>query len=226
MTRWALLLAGAAVVVPPAAAQQGNPGSLRLLAEQARARGVRQVDLGTILGCPPDVSSLTDAVRHYDLFVLQPIAAETVLENDRNLMTWYKARILKKVSNSPSSPLAPILAELPPRVLPHDVPANNQQILVIQNGGTITIDGVVITQRVVDFPALIPGKEYLCVLAISRDARVAIVPLGGQGVFEITGGDSLRAIGSIPHPLTKDVKARYGNSLSRITKLVRVRPVR
>lgn len=76
-----------------------NPDTrnLRIRAEKARAAAQTHVDLGTFEGVPPDVPSLDDALNGYSCFILKPLAAETVIENGRDILTWYKARIVAKL---------------------------------------------------------------------------------------------------------------------------------
>jgi hypothetical protein len=175
-----------------------------------------QVELGPFEGQPSDVASLDEAVKNYSLFVVTPPTAETAIENGRDLLTWHKARVNTKLSTAPSSELAPrSLSSVPVEILPRELPSGPNEILLLHNGGAALVDGVTFTETVLDFPALTVGKDYLCLLLVSADGKVGIMPLGGAGVFEIAAGDTLRPLAARHHPIVEDVQRSFANSLTQ-----------
>jgi hypothetical protein len=194
-----------------------DPRNLRVRAAKARAAGLAQVELGPFEGQPPDVASLDEAVKNHSLFVVTPLTAETRIENGRDLLTWHKARVNTKLSTVPSSELAPLLSSVPVEILPRELPSAPNEIMLLHNGGTALVDGVTFTEKVLDFPALTVGKDYLCLLLVSADGKVGIMPLGGAGVFEIAAGDTLRPLAAHPHPVIEDIQRSFANSLTQLS---------
>jgi hypothetical protein len=203
----------------------GNPRSLKARAANARAAGNDHADLGTFEGVPPDLTSINEALASFDIALVTPLTKETVVENGRNLITWYKVRIDRKLSISPRTgpSLAPSLNEFLSVPLPKDLPSGPDELLLLQHGGTAVVDGVTFTEHAADFPPLLISKQYLCMLSESSDGNVGIIPLGGAGVFKVTAGDSLQALGKRPHPLLDEIKNSYGNSLGQLSRHLRNR---
>jgi hypothetical protein len=200
-----------------------DPRSLHSRATKARAAGQEQVDLGSFEGVPPDISSLDEALKSYSLFVVEPLTSETVVESGRDLITWHKARVIAKLSTAPASELAPSLSSVPVDMLPQDLPNLSNEMLLLYNGGVATVEGIKFTKRITDFPSLVIGKRYLCILSVSGDGKVAIMPLAGAGAFEVSPFDTLRPLGTRPHPILEDMRTSYGNSMSRLSSHVRQR---
>lgn len=194
-----------------------NKADLHVLATAARASHQTAVRLTNHGFSQPVVLSLKEALEDYDLVLLQPVSKESVIENGWNIMTWYKTRILSGLSTAKPSPLVPSLTEVPTDILPHDLPASSQEMLLLYHGGTVTVDGVTFTKEVQNFPPLSLSNKYLCFLAVNKDGSTAIAPLGGSGVFEVSADGALHALGSDPHPLVDDIKHSFGNSLSGVS---------
>jgi hypothetical protein len=195
-----------------------DPRNLRVRAAKARAAGLAQVELGPFEGQPSDVATLDEAVKNYSLFVVTPLTAETAIENGREILTWNKARVSAKLSTAPSSELAPpSLSSVAVEILPRELPSARNEIMLLHNGGTALVDGVTFTEKVLDFPALTVGKDYLCLLLVSADGKVGIMPLGGAGVFEIAAGDTLRPLAAHPHPVIEDILRSFANSLTQLS---------
>lgn len=121
------------------------------------------------------------------------------------------------------SAIAPSLDALPPSAIPRNLSSAPNEILLWHNGGTIAIDGITFTKKVADFPPLSISKQYLCLLAISADGKVAIAPLAGAGVVEITARDALQPLRLRAHPLIEDLSRSYSNSLTQLSFHVRQR---
>jgi hypothetical protein len=97
------------------------------------------------------------------------------------------------------------------------MPSAPNEIMLLHNGGTALVDGVTFTEKVLDFPALTLGKDYLCLLWVSADGKIGIMPLGGAGVFEIAAGDTLRPLAAHSHPVIEDIQQSFANSLTQLS---------
>jgi hypothetical protein len=201
-------------------AQDQDPRSLRSRAAKARAGNARVVDLGLSEGIPPAIVSLKDAASSYSLFVVVPVTTETVVENGRNILTWYKLRILERLSTSPASLIVPALTEFPADIMPSAQPNGPDELMLLQHGGTKIVDGVTFTQSLVNFPQLTTGATYLCVLDISPDGRVALAPLSGMGIYDVTNNELLKPLSRPDHPLSKELGDTYLNSLTRVRRAI------
>ena len=179
---------------PNSREQDQNPRSLRTRVAKARAANTRAVDLGASEGVPPIVMSLKEALHSYSLFVVVPVTEETVVENDRHILTWYKLRIIERLSTAGPSPMAQDLTDFPGDILPKMQPAGTDEVLLLRNAGQVTIDGITFSERLVNFPPLNTGSTYVCVLDVSKDGRVATAPLSGIGIYELTQREMLKPL--------------------------------
>ena len=206
---------------PEAVEQSDNPRSLRSRATKARAERRAILDLGTTEGIPPIVASLEDASRVYSVIIGVPVSQETVIENDRHLPTGHKLHVIERLSRRPASVLVPNLSEFPAGERPESqIPEGSEMIFLIQHGGTLTINGLTITERVAGFPQLIKGKKYLFILDTSADSKISTSPLGGAGVFEISDVDSLIPLAQSEHPLASEIRGKDANSLTGVRRAI------
>lgn len=189
-------------------------GTLGWHLSRAKAEGRTEVDLGTWVGIPPEISSADEALSAYTTVVVQPIAGKTYVEQKARLVTWYKVRILDifgRASFSRQSPAG--LSTLPADIMPTDLlPLAPDELLILQPGGTTAIDGITVSSRVKEFPPFSVLSRYICFLDMDPGGQWATVPMLGAGAFEIVG-ESIRAVGNPDHPVVRELRSRFDNSL-------------
>ena len=160
--------------------------SLQSRAEKAHVAGQTHVDLGTFGGVPPVVQSLDEALKSYSLFLVKLLSTEAVIENGRNVLTWYTLQILERKSSAPPSTLVPSLADISLDCIPHNLPSAANEILLLHNGGTAAVNGVTFTKKIKNFPQLLVSKQYLCVLAVSQDGKIAMLLSEARASLRLT----------------------------------------
>jgi hypothetical protein len=154
-----------------------------------------------------------EALQNYDVLEVRVLGSETVPDPPRNIVTWYKARVLSALSSAQPSSLAPSMSDLPVETIPHSVPADKSELLLLRNGGKAIIDGVEITQESDDFPDLAIGTTYLCVLAKSNDGLTAIFPMGASGVFSVSQDRKLNNLRPKNTDLAHDIERNFQGSM-------------
>jgi hypothetical protein len=189
-------------------------GTLKWHLNRAKAEGRTEVNLGLWIGMPPEISSTDEALSMYSTVIVQPLVSKTYVAQNTTLITWYKVRILDAFGRASFSRRSPTsLYALPADVMPTDLlPLAADELLILQPSGMTVIDGITVSSHIKDFPSLSVFSRYICFLDIDPDGQWATVPLLGVGVFEIVG-DSIRALSTSDHPVAREVKARFDNSL-------------
>ncbi len=193
--------------------------TLKSRAVEAKAQGKREVTLGVPSDIPQIVTSLDHALANFLVVVGTPIATQTVVEHDADIVTWHKFHIDTILSNRPHHQSAVTLDILSDEMKPAPLlPISKDEIAVLRPGGTLVVDGVTITARDPRFPPFVVSKTYLLFLYNSPDG-LAYVGMEAAGAFEIEN-DKLLPLGPDDHPVVRDMKYMYGNSLSRAREAI------
>ena len=196
--------------------------TLKSRAVEAKAQGKRQVIVGVPSDIPQIVPSLDHALANFLVIVGRPIAMQTVVEHDADIVTWYKFHIACTLSNRPHRLSLVTLDVLSDEMKPTELlPIAKDEIVVIRRGGTLIVDGVTITARNPHFPPFDTSKAYLLFLYNSPDG-LAYVGMEAAGTFEIEN-DTLLPFGLDDHPVVQDMKNLYGNSLNRAQQSIQGR---
>lgn len=193
--------------------------SLRGKIRSAQAQNRRVVDLGEGEGVPPIVESLQQAARAYSVVLATPMSKETVIEADRQLRTWYRMRILERISTAPASVLSLSLSDVIKPERPTKQIHSSDEVFLLQHGGTMIVDGVTVIQRMTDFPPLDPGTQYLCFIDIGTDGRIALAHLS---MFQVKGRDELKPLSQAGYPLASEIRAQHHNSLLAVRRAITV----
>jgi hypothetical protein len=172
---------------------------LAALARRAAANGDRHVDLTEPLALRIYVPGIDSALTYYSAVVLEPIAKETVVDEDDQLYTWYKCKLLATVSKieHPLPSMAQALDAVPEGLLPDNLlPLQAGWILIPRRGGTVTVNDIVISSTDRSFPDFVLAQRYLVLLDFSPEEKVAVIPLQEVGVFRIDSDDRLSPLSS------------------------------
>ena len=207
-----------------------DKGSTDWFLRRAKLLGVKEVILPRLQTCGPDVPDLNTALSEYDVIAAESIESY-VQPNQVGLMTWYKFRIVEDLSperRRECSTCGDAVAEqqeIPAQLLP----IAPDEIVVPRVGGQLDIDGVKFIQPhslSVDFstglllvnntPAKSTGllphmrivnrQTFLMLLLISRDSKIAGLPLGDAGIFSCDADGELTSFaeaGSLTLSLAK-----------------------
>jgi hypothetical protein len=93
-------------------------------------------------------------------------------------------------------------------------PLNPNEMYVVEEGGTLEIDGVKVTQKgKYEFSK---SQRYLIFVSQSSVRSVGAINLGEYGVFLVKPDSSIEALSEVNTPLRKDLARLHGNSLIRM----------
>lgn len=188
-----------------------DPTSLRARLKKAKPNANNEVVFGAPEPILADVSSLDEALANYSVIIALPIDAMSIQTDPRNIVTYYKFRVLEKLSQK-HLPLTGVPENLPSE-LP---PLKDNEIYVLEGGGSVVIDGIKVTQKALYEYSL--SEKYLLFISKNSSETVAMVSLGKYGVFRVKANDNdtLEPISPEVTPVARDLKEHHANKISRL----------
>lgn len=167
------------------------------------------------------VSDLDDAALHYASVLVEPVSQKTAILNDSDIVTWHKFKVVEFISYPTKGCLhCPSGLAVPQEMLPLEA----SEILVPTSGGSLTIDGIQLESRKKDFDESFSAtKRYLLFLSFDPTTAVGRIPLGPNGIFEVTEQDQIVPIIQGVSPIRRDLELKFGNSLTRVRDHLRTR---
>jgi hypothetical protein len=203
--------------VSPRSEADSRVRTLALRAAEAKANQMPEVTFVPPEQIPTFSASFLDSASKFSV-IIGHLSATQALVDDRHITTWYALNIDDVLTEHLSSFAAFDLNSIPPSQRPTRLlPIEAKQVLLVQPGGKTTIQGVSIIEREAGDTALHLNRPHLFILEISADHKLARLPFGLAGVFEIqSDGDSLSPTTSASRSISDDVKLTYSCSLSVI----------
>jgi hypothetical protein len=197
--------------------------SIQSRAAAAKAAGKTEVSFPAPGVSYPFVpAGLVHASSEFSVVVGIPVAKQTVVENDTSISTWYSIEIEQTISNRPCKMCSLLTLEgLPKSLQPSSLlPIPAHSMLLIRRGGTITADGVAVTETEGGLSALTTGKKYLFVVDKSPKGMVRLV-LNDAGIFAVgDDGDTLTPITPASHPPVSHPSSTKVTSLKELRQSV------
>jgi hypothetical protein len=158
-----------------------QPGSLRVAAEEARAKGEQSVTVWFSGGIPDDAGGLDDALDHFNVVIASPVSSAVTIEPSF-ILTWYKFRIQEELSVAKKCEPCQELLETPPQLLP----LARNEIAIPVTGGTAEIEGVQVTVKSRRPTNFVVGQRYLLFLRTgTAPSNVAYLGGGPSGAYQI-----------------------------------------
>jgi hypothetical protein len=193
-----------------------QPGTLEWHAQQAKARGRVRVTLPAPIEDYRTVISLDEALsqNQYTVVVAKPIKERSFTRDSRYIETWYKFKIIESLVNSTQSNC--YICTLPVDIPQEFLPLKDDEFLALKHGGTLLVDGIEIHTGEADFPQFSKSEKYLMFLELDPVRKVAAIPMGPFGVFNVQADDTLKHINDRQHPFKRDVENNYHGSLGPI----------
>ncbi len=190
-----------------------NNNRLKWYAEEAKKEGKQKevIPAGTTEYLGSDSPNLERSLSIYSVVVAQPVEKRTFESNDNSLSTWYKFRIVDALTPL-RDPVCFGCVTLSP---PLEMPLDQNEFVILRNGGTLTVDGVEIEQREAGFPQFQEHKKYLLFISLYPN-KVAITAGGPLGVFEIGDKENLTPFSKEPNPIREGVERKFNNSLGSL----------
>ncbi|HVF54869.1 MAG TPA: hypothetical protein VM934_01890 [Pyrinomonadaceae bacterium] len=189
-------------------------GSLEWYADVAKSKGQTRINVPmlTFVDYVTNVKSLNSTLKYYRLVKAVPVEKISTIRNNETILTWYKFNILEDLSTKKHS-ACPDCS--PPDFIPHELlPTNSDEIVLAERGGTVTYDGVELTQSP-EYGFEI-SRPYLMFLEEDESGVFGRIMVGPAAVFTVNSDESLTAINDHPHSLKKIIKEQFKDSLKEI----------
>jgi hypothetical protein len=190
-------------------------GTLKWFARLAKTKGQNRISKWGPHACYADeVKDLNDALLYYQMILAIPIEKQSLPFGDRDVITWYKFKIVEKLSHKELKPCQCIPPDL---VAPQEMfPLSANEILVPQAGGSVMVDGVEITEDDLQFPRFALSTRYLLFLQTDDSGQIGLLGMGPTGVFVEQGNDRLEPLSRRPNALTSDITTRFKSSMQML----------
>ena len=181
--------------------------SIASRAAQGKTEGKSEVTFPSVGTSYPVVAGgLTHATSEFTVVVGVPRAVQTVIENDTSIATWYSIAISEVIASHPCKMCSLLTIDgIPASLVPNTLlPVADRSMLFLRRGGSITRDGVKVTETENHISALTIGKKYVFVVDKSPNGIARLV-LNDAGIFTVADdGKTLTSIivGSSPSDKT------------------------
>jgi hypothetical protein len=191
--------------------EREDPTALRTRVKKAKPNGNNEVVFAAPEPILADIGSLDEALANYSVVIAQLVDSTSFQVDPRNIMTYHKFRILETLSQK-HLPFLGVPAKLPTE-LP---PLKDNEIYVLEGGGTVVIDDVKVTQKAAYEYSR--SRKYLLFISKNSAETIAMVNLGKYGVFRVRedDGDGVEAITDEVSPIKRDLEERHANKISRL----------
>lgn len=173
-------------------------------AAAAKAAGKTEVTFPSLTNTyPVEVKGLTHAIMEFTVVVGTPRKTQSVLvEDGAGIGTWYSVEIEQTIADHACTLCALLTFDkLPGGAKPASLlPVPAHSMIFVRRGGSITVDGIQVTETEKGVATLSEGKKYLFVVDKSP-AGIARLVLNDAGIFTV-GAD-----GNTLAPLTGSKQA-------------------
>jgi len=188
-------------------------GSINWFVKRAKERNETRVLVPPPEESYAEVQSLEDAILRYSTLIVEPIEQHTVVWDGATIVTWNKLKVIDYISY-PIQNYAQCTNGLtaPSEMLPLSV----GEILVPIYGGSLTIDGVQLESRNLEFGSHFSlSKQYLVFLSLDHARSVGQLSLGPHGVFILNSLQQTIPILDSKSMLSRELDVKAGNSLHK-----------
>jgi hypothetical protein len=175
---------GVALLAPVGYGQ--NLGVIDQAVADAKAKGAKTATIPRWGTTPEPWPDTVDVFLNKYTFVLAEPVAVTVTRDQYRITTWTRLHVLETLY--PQKNVAAVGIVIPESIAP---PAPDEVILHT-DGGEMVVNGVTVRQE--GGPQLKKGMEYMLVLQLQSNGKVAVPAAGEAGVFEAEAGAQLKPI--------------------------------
>lgn len=198
-------------------------GTIAWHVKKAKSKGATKAKLVPVENNFAVVSGLDVAQAQYTVVVAELVKKKSYVNNDDDLITWNRFRILEVLSQPPAQTCPDCLSSLN---APPDIAAlATGEILLPISGGTVVVDGVELESEDKHFREhFLPSQKYLMFIALDTSRGIGKLRMGPYGVFTIDSGDRLHPITPVENPLGRELETGLNKSLSFLKERLRNRP--
>ncbi len=187
---------------------------LRRRVAEARQRGESRLSILSPMNCDRVSVNLRDALAHYSVLLVRPVERRTY-EAESGLRSWYRLQVVETLSVRPRVRSAwDSDGDGPPADM---LPIGEDELLIPVRGGTMFINGVIVSHQASSDLNFAPGQTYLLFLNLDAESRVAHTPwLDIVGIFAVNEDGTFQPTTSRYYELQEQLRRRFGNSVDRL----------
>jgi hypothetical protein len=193
-----------------------KPGVIARAVAEAKATGAPEIEIGQPIRLPTGVQRMDDVVQEYSVIKGEPMSFSTISTDANILTSWYVFHIsdvLIRQREAGTEIFAPdsVTARL-----------SSDMVAVPVIGGQVTIDGIVVKQRMTAPFQL--GHSYFLLLLFDSTGRGAVLAAQEDGIFEIAADRTLRPLKS-HNKLAEDIDKRWGSRFDTVSNVLKSQAV-
>jgi hypothetical protein len=190
-------------------------GTLKWYARMAKAKGQNKISIVAQQATYGDeVKDLDDALRYNQMVLAVPIEKRSFPFEDAGIRTWYKFKIVEKLSHRK---LRSCQCVPPDLVAPQEMlPLSADEILIPRAGGSTTVDGVEVLEDDPQFAQFAISRRYLLFLQTDDSGQIGLLQMGPIGVYVEEAVDRLEPLSRRPNALASDITTRFGSSIQSL----------
>ncbi len=188
-------------------------GKLTWRSQIAKAKGQQRVLMRASIVDYSVPRSFDDALANFHLIIAEPLDSRSYA-TAYDIRTWYKFRILEKLS-APTVPCTNCLSSTDPP--PDLLPLEANEFLGAKVGGEVDVDGVRIISQDPTFPNFEIGRRYLLLVALDSKTMVGALRTGPGGAFALNSDERLEPLTvGLRHPFGEELSQQFGNSVAKL----------
>jgi len=160
-----------------------NPRTIGDRVKNAKTKGEKTATVGLpYIDYDGSESTMEEALASYSSVIAEPVAIKSYIQEDKHLATWYKFKITEKLSGRAIVRCSPCLShDEPPAEL---LTQQEDEFLVNHPGGSIEVDGVIVSSPGDNTVLFSVGERYLLLIKLDYSSRIATLGAGPHGVFQ------------------------------------------
>jgi hypothetical protein len=190
--------------------QNDRGGTYKERLQRAKARGDKKLLSHGVIPLYATVN-LDQALEIYDLVIGEFVSSKSfAIDDGGNIVTWYKFKVHETLSEAKRR-VSKI--DSPPAEL---LPLADDEILIWKTGGTVSLEGMEIEMKDLEFPPFENSKKYLLVLALDPVKRAGTVEVGPSGALLVKSDDTLELATKNRPYFKREIENRYGASVSKL----------
>ncbi|MBO0720733.1 MAG: hypothetical protein J2P41_07920 [Blastocatellia bacterium] len=162
-------------------------------------------------------TSLDEALSRYPVIIGRPVEKMSqVDQGEYGIETFYKIQIINVLySEGHRKPCCGDLIKIPNQAEP-----STGEICLYTPGGTVTVDGIEIRQRIWTGELTI-GQDYLLFLSQDLSEKVNMIYLGKEVIYKVDQNGLIDTSSVEPNAITRDISSKCGNSVDSLKSYIK-----
>jgi len=161
--------------------------------------------------------NLDEALSRFSIVIGRPLQKTSLVNEDGyGISTFYKMKIIEVLSKSDKKFCCENLIKIPGQL----AEPMAGEIYLASSGGTVTVDGIELTQREWTDELSI-DHNYLLFLSQNISEKVNTVDLGREVLYKIDSDGMIDTNFKEPNSITNQIRSEYGNSISSLKNSIK-----